>query len=652
MGYIKQLQEDLIKKIAAGEVIERPASVVKELVENSIDAGATKIEIEIQRSGKYIKIADNGSGIHSDDVELLFARHATSKLNDFEDLWDIETLGFRGEALASISSVSKMICRSKHRDEQCGFELKLINGKTIKTSNAISLGTIFEVDDLFYNVPARQKFLKSESTETGHIYDLVLGLALSHPNISFVLKNNKNLLLNSQGSGEYKELVPELLGLDLKDKLIRVSGKNHFVKIDGYISSLEVFRSDRKSSFMFINKRPIKCQIISKAISSAYEGMLPAGKHPVIVIDLNFEPHFVDINVHPSKKEVRYIHPNDVYTLVLHTVQNTIEKYYKEQYKDKSGLGMNTVESNGNLELAALQLYSPLDLEQNSGKAETQEEEPRHVIVEDTSNESISTNLRDGQFVYNHVKEPVSQAPLNAQLLFTTSNLQCKIIYSNKPIANMTKVGSKTIFEVGSIFDNDLQVVFNGEVIGDENYKKAFFNSLSELAKDIYKNYSNNTTTIQKKLITLDLEEESVQDPKRKKPPLDILYKVWERDDWSCVYCGKQLLDPKVIKEAMPHATNAFITYRNKDGEEIQAHLLKEHTASYDHYLPVSKLPQFNFDIENLFACCIECNRKKSDSMELKTWKPNRQNSWDKPLEMAGLFFKDALGFTISEKAY
>lgn len=634
MGYIKELSEELIKQIAAGEVIERPASVVKELVENSIDAGAKKIEIEIQRAGKYIKVSDDGSGINSSDIELLFKRHATSKLKSFDDLWDINSLGFRGEALASISSVSKVTCASKHADESCGFEANVSNSKINKKASSISKGTIFEINDLFYNVPAREKFLKSENTEIDHIYDYVLSLALSHPEISFTFINNKNTLLKSNISEDLKETIYELLGDDLRKNLIPISAKNSFVTVGGYISALEIYRSNKKSNFVFINGRSVKCPLISKAISSAFEGLLPPGKYPVVVLNLTFKPKFVDVNVHPTKKEVRYTHPNDVYSLILRTIQDSVSDYYKNVYKEKSVYGLQNTE----------QLEGLSSHVNNSSTSSFQNPSYTNAAFEFYENKETALNRE------NLNSEPVakeewisdhSEDNKSSSQFFSVSNLKCYKTHSDKPIANITRIGNKSIFEVGTIFDENIQMVFSGEIIGDQSYQKQFFNSLSDLALNIYKQ-SCVENSIQQKL----LNEEYVEDEgdkkevKRKKPPESTLYKIWERDNWTCVYCEKQLLDPKLVKEMIPKAKEAFVTYTNESGKEVTNHILREHSASYDHYLPVSKLPQFTFDEENLFACCLSCNREKLNSMSLKSWNPERKNNWKKQLEIAGLVFK------------
>ena len=644
MGSIRQLSEELIKKIAAGEVIDRPASVVKELVENSIDAGATKIEIEIERAGKYIKVSDNGMGISPSDTELLFARHATSKIKYFDDLWRVSSLGFRGEALSSISAVSKITCRTKHIDEEYGFELKLVDGKIQKKSSAVSIGTIFEIDDLFYNVPARQKFLKSEVTETGHIYEVINSLALSYPKTAFKLLSNKNIVLQTTASGGLRQAILELLGEDLKDKLIEVSAKNHFVDLTGFVSALEVYRSDRKSMFYFINNRPVKCQILSKAINSAFEGLLPGGKYPVIVLNFKFKPTYVDVNVHPSKKEVRYIHPNDVYNLTLHAMQDTVSEHYKKEYKEKSVYSMPVLtESKSVLKEDAI-LNKP-----SRNKSYTEAAFKFYTPLPDAI--CVSDNLEriDNKETVTAESIAITELPL-----FSISSLKTKVIVLDKPIANITRIANKTIFEVGTIFDQNVQIVFSGEITGNPDYQKSFFNSLSELGNEIYKTYStSNNLPIQKRLINSTLEDAgTVKSKSRKKPPESTLYKIWDRDNWTCVYCKKQLIDPKVVKSAIKDAKDAFITYINVDGKEVTNHLLQEHLASYDHYLPVSKLPQYNFDYENLFSSCCECNRKKSDSMNLKAWQPEMSNSWEKPLEVAGLQFTNPKTYSELSKIF
>jgi DNA mismatch repair protein MutL len=630
MGIIKELSEELIKQIAAGEVVERPASVVKELVENSIDANAKKIEINIERGGKNIKISDDGDGIDPEDIPLLFKRHATSKLKSFEDLWDINSLGFRGEALASVSSISKVNCKSKHKDLEVGFETDVEEGKINKKPSSISKGTVFEIKDLFYNVPAREKFLKADQTELDHISDIVFSLALSHPEVSFNLLSNKNNILKTNGSGDLKEAMYELLGNDLRNNLIQVSSKNHFVTLNGFISALEIYRSNKKSIFTFINGRSVKCPLLSKAINSAFEGLIPPGKYPVVILNLTFKPRFVDVNVHPSKKEVRYTHPNDVYSLVLRTIQDSVSDYYKEVYKEKSVYGLQANGTTGRQDYRQTEQQDSLSLQSYTNAA--------FEFYKDESGSQENLERRpDGASVLGEI------APPGNQNIFSVNTLKCSVTYSDKPIANITRIGNKSIFEVGTIFENDLQIVFSGEIIGDQDYQKEFFNSLAELSSKVYK-FQSAEKTIQGKIINSEYDEDDVgmglKPIQRKKPPLVTLQKVWDRDNWSCVYCEKQLLDPEIAKEAIKSSKDGFTTYINEEGKEVTIHIIREHIATYDHYLPASKLPQFNFDIENLYASCPSCNMKKSDSMDIKSWVPEIKNNWKNPLEIAGMVFE------------
>ena len=616
MTHIKELPEDLIKKIAAGEVIERPASVVKELVENSIDAEATKIEVEIARGGKHIKISDNGKGILSEDIPLLFKRHATSKLKSFDDLYNIFTLGFRGEALASISSISKIKCLSKNKEEEIGFEINIENGKINKKSSGISVGTVFEVDDLFYNIPVREKFLKSEQTEIGHIQDLLLQEALSFPQISFKLINNKNTLLNSSGSSDLSETIYELLGEDLKNNLIKVNVKNSFLEINGYISNLEITRSNKKSIFTFVNNRPVKCSILHKAISSVYEGMLESGKFPITVLNFSFKPGLVDVNVHPTKKEVRYTKSSDVYNFTFSSLNEIISKHYKNIYKERSIY--QVPESNFN---------RPIFNIPNTQKPFQNDYSAALELYQNTNKEteySHSTNTQN----------------IQENFICKVENLRCYSLYSSKNIANMSKMGNKTVFEVGIIFPENFQIVFNGEIYGDESYQKMFFNSLSDLAHHFYKNIAVDEKIIQQQIIHKTEESnEPTKERSRKKPSDTSLYEIWNRDNWTCVYCGKHLIDPKTVKEAIKDGEKAFTKHINQSNNEITLNIFQEYSATYDHYLPVSKLPQFTLESENLLASCKTCNIKKSDSMKHSEWVPQVSNAWENSLEIGNLIF-------------
>ena len=326
MGRIKQLSKHLINQIAAGEVIERPFSVVKELVENSIDAGASKISIEISNEGRNIRIADNGSGIHPDDIILAFSKHATSKIKNAEDLYNIHTLGFRGEALSSIISISKLTCITRTKDFEVGTKVTCENSEVNKIETGCAVGTIMEVRDLFYNLPVRLKFLKNPKTEFAYISELVTSLALVNPNIAFELKNNEKVILKTNGLGSLSEVIKNIFSKTLFENLKIVEGIDNLsgFKITGYISSPDFTRSSKKDCHIFVNSRTVKCPVFLKAIDTAYKNMLPSGKYPFVILNLELPPNEIDINVHPTKKEVKYKNPNQIFNFIRASIDNTL----------------------------------------------------------------------------------------------------------------------------------------------------------------------------------------------------------------------------------------------------------------------------------------------------------------------------------------
>lgn len=328
MARIKQLSKNLINQIAAGEVIERPVSVVKELVENAIDAGSTKISIEINNNCRDIRVADNGSGIHPDDIILAFSKHATSKIQTVEDLYSIETLGFRGEALSSIISIAKVTCTTRTKDYDYGFKVECANSEVQKTQFGCAVGTIMTVKDLFYNIPARLKFLKSEKTEFSYIQELVQSIALVNSNIAFELKNNDKTVLKTNGLGNLINTIKDLYSKDTASHLKEVFKTDELsgLKISGYISTPDYTRSSKKYN-IFINSRTVKCQVFQKAIDTAYKNMIAKGKYPFVVLNLELPPTDVDVNVHPSKKEVRYKNTNQIFSFIYSAIDMALSNY-------------------------------------------------------------------------------------------------------------------------------------------------------------------------------------------------------------------------------------------------------------------------------------------------------------------------------------
>lgn len=326
MGKIVVLDQEVSNKIAAGEVIERPASVVKELVENSIDAGSTAITIEIKNGGiSFIRVSDNGEGINEDDAVIAFERHATSKIKKAGDLNNISTLGFRGEALASIAAVSQVELITKTLKSITGVLVEVNGGKVIKKEETgCPNGTTIVIKNLFYNTPARLKFLKKESTEGGLISDLIERLSLTHPEISFKLINNNQTILHTTGNGEVLTTILSVFGKDFAKAMIPIDIENNEIRITGFIGRPEISRSNRNFQCVFINNRYIKSRIISSAIESGYKTLMMVNRYPVVVLYLTINPNLVDVNVHPSKMEVRFDNEERIYNFVYEAVSATL----------------------------------------------------------------------------------------------------------------------------------------------------------------------------------------------------------------------------------------------------------------------------------------------------------------------------------------
>ncbi len=327
MPSISILPDSLINKIAAGEVIERPASVVRELTDNSIDAGATRIEIEILDGGKkFIKVSDNGTGMERADALLCFKRHATSKISSEDDLFNLSTLGFRGEALSAIASVSKITLTTALSGSDTGTRIEVIPGRKDEVKDAPpAAGTTVETEDLFYNTPARRKFLKRTPTELYHIIETVIQKAFAYPSISFSLKHNRNEVLNVPVSGSLKDRFTSLYGKEFADEFFEIKGKGPGIRLYGFSSFTSFTRSARNHQFIIINRRPVKNPTVSHAVYNVYKGLIPKGRHPAYFLFLDIDPERVDVNVHPAKREVRFEKPDEIHRLVESAVYASLD---------------------------------------------------------------------------------------------------------------------------------------------------------------------------------------------------------------------------------------------------------------------------------------------------------------------------------------
>ena len=328
MGNIVLLDDLTINKIAAGEVIERPASVVKELVENSIDAGATNITIETKNGGiSYIRITDNGKGFMPDDMEIAFERHATSKIRKADDLETVTSMGFRGEALASIAAISNVVLISKTEENEIGKKIEVKGGNIINLEDAgCPKGTTITVTDLFYNTPVRYKFLKKDFTEAGYIEDTVTRIALVHPEIAIKLINSGKVIIQTSGNGDMKSVIYNIYGKDVAENIIDVNYEYEDMKVTGVVGKPVIARSNRSNQLFFVNKRYIKDKVLTSAAEQGFKGLLTVGKYGFLVLNIEMNPQKVDVNVHPAKLEVRFEDENKVFKAIYHAVKDSLLK--------------------------------------------------------------------------------------------------------------------------------------------------------------------------------------------------------------------------------------------------------------------------------------------------------------------------------------
>ena len=328
MANIQVLDQITIDKIAAGEVIERPASIVKELVENAIDAGASAVTVEIKEGGiSFIRITDNGCGIPREEVPLAFLRHSTSKIRTVEDLSTVASLGFRGEALSSIAAISQVELITKTRECVLGTRYLIEGGKEKKIEDAGAKdGTTFLIHQMFYNTPARRKFLKTAMTEASHVNELMIRLALSHPEVSFEFINNGQSKLHTSGNGRLKDVIYQVFGREVTQNLLEVDEAIPGLKVTGYIGKPLISRGNRNYENYYINGRYVKSNIIAKAIEDAYKDFTMQHKYPFTVLHFVMDGNDLDVNVHPTKMELRFSRQQDVYNFVYMAVKNALSE--------------------------------------------------------------------------------------------------------------------------------------------------------------------------------------------------------------------------------------------------------------------------------------------------------------------------------------
>ena len=414
MKRINILDEHTSNKIAAGEVVERPSSVVKELVENSIDANSKNITIEIEEGGiSLIRVIDDGYGIHNDDIEKAFLPHATSKIKSVEDIYSINTLGFRGEALPSIASVSKLTFKSKPAECDFGKELILEAGEKVALNDiGMNNGSVMEVKDLFYNVPARRKFLKTTSREGSLINDIILRIALSNPHISFKLFNNGKKTLHTYGDGNLNNVIRTIYGKNIAEHVLPFNYEDEILKVNGYIGKEIIARGSRNNESIFVNNRYIKNKTIVAAVENAFKSFSTVNKFPFFVLFIELSPESIDVNIHPTKAEIKFKDERIIYKRVFDAVHSALkedifnsfaveEKFVNEEIIEEIKLDLNSVSNN---------------LDDSETKA-TNKIEPS---INDIYNNITIHDVAKEEHLYNKLKE------LNKNKLSTTPNINSK----------------------------------------------------------------------------------------------------------------------------------------------------------------------------------------------------------------------------------
>lgn len=510
MGNIVLLDDLTINKIAAGEVIERPASVVKEMVENSIDAGAKNITIEIKNGGiSLIKITDDGCGIAEDDMEIAFERHATSKIRTAEDLTTVKSMGFRGEALASVAAIARIEMISKKAEEQFAHKIVVEGGKTIEFSEAArSVGTTITVQNLFYNTPVRYKFLKKDYTEAGYIEDAVTRIALVNKDVAIKLISNGKTVVQTNGNGDLKTVIYSIYGKDVVAEVNEIEYEYEGIKITGVVGKPVVARANRSNQLFFLNNRYIKDKNLTAAADQAYKGIIPVGRYGFLVLNLEMDPSLVDVNVHPAKLEVRFEEESKVFKAVYHAIKTSLAKSELVENVERETLEKENTqnEDSNNLNLAEnSEKYVSKENETN----EKNEEKKKgiaglfsKIIKEpDETEEELSNNHLEEIFKYRQaLKEKTNVENItNLDNINVDENSRKAQEYINRYKAskenenvlkeeNINAIDNSTIvtnIEANTINDNEvLKKVSLGNTIISSETKELNMNNATELIKD------------------------------------------------------------------------------------------------------------------------------------------------------------------------
>ena len=473
MGSIVLLDDLTINQIAAGEVIERPANVVKELVENSLDANATSVSVEIENGGiTYMRITDNGKGIEPDDIDLAFERHATSKIRKAEDLIRVSTMGFRGEALASIAAIAKVEMITRTKNNEMGTRVLVEGGHIIlKEECGAPLGTTITIRELFYNTPVRYKFLKKDFTEGGYIETAVERIALIHPEVSFKLLNNRKEVLHTGGNGNMTDVVYNVFGKDIASNLVDVDFQYENIKITGVVGKPEIARSNRSNQMFYVNERFIKDKTLSAAAEEAYRTMIPHGKFGFCILNIVIPPEQVDVNVHPAKLEVRFSEEGKVFKAIHYAIKNTLLGVDLVRDEDKEGVtdGSNT---------QSTVIPFPQTSNESQTVEQSQEHQPKRTLFDIFKGKQEKTagvkeeNLKDNEYIIEVTQKENTAGTSFMNNLTTTSETK-RALQTNIQNPEETEDLHKLETKVDS--DYDINNKETNSPITEENQIKTFY---------------------------------------------------------------------------------------------------------------------------------------------------------------------------------
>ncbi len=483
MGNIVLLDDLTINKIAAGEVIERPASVVKEMIENSIDAGAKNITVEIKNGGiSLIKITDDGSGISEDDMEIAFERHATSKIRTADDLLEVRSMGFRGEALASIAAISRVEMISKKEDEKTAHKIVVEGGKTVEfTEAARSIGTTITVENLFYNTPVRYKFLKKDYTEAGYIEDAVTRVALVNKNVAIKLISNGKTVVQTNGNGDLKTVIYSIYGKDVAAEINEVDYEYEGIKISGVVGKPVIARANRSNQLFFLNGRYIKDKNLTAAADQSYKGIIPVGRYGFLVLNLDMDPKLVDVNVHPAKLEVRFEEESKVFKAVYHAIKSSLAKSELVENVEKENEETTISNDNSNTEVSISESSESYNTTKHSDDKKTRFAGLFSKIIKEPeeTEEELSNNHLEEIFKYRQsLKEKSDITDINVD-----ENSRKAQEYINKYKATKTNEEQEEILK--TINDDEVSKKVNlGNTIISSETKELDISDSNNIAKD------------------------------------------------------------------------------------------------------------------------------------------------------------------------